>query len=132
MAVVLLSALLFAGPLSSEPAEALPKPERKLVRFINKARANHGLKKLKVGSFITKKAEKHSVSMSKASAVFHSTYRFRYGENVGVESSVWKMHRAFMNSPVHKSNVLYPSYRRVGVGVVRTGSWVWVTEIFRT
>jgi uncharacterized protein YkwD len=52
------------------------------------------------------------------------------GENVGVGGTVRSVHRAFMSSSGHRRNILLPGYTRVGVGVVKSGGRVWVTEIF--
>jgi uncharacterized protein YkwD len=40
-------------------------------------------------------------------------------------------HRAFMNSPSHRDNILYAPFRRAGVGVYKSGTGAfWVTEMF--
>ncbi len=52
------------------------------------------------------------------------------GENVGVGGTVASLHSAFMNSPAHRDNILYPSYRHVGIGAFRKDGRMWVTVIF--
>jgi uncharacterized protein YkwD len=52
------------------------------------------------------------------------------GENVGVGGTVDSLHAAFMASPAHKDNVLYTSFRHVGIGVVERNGRMWVTVIF--
>jgi uncharacterized protein YkwD len=36
-----------------------------------------------------------------------------------------------MASPAHRANILDRRWRGVGVGVVSSGGYLWVTEIFR-
>jgi hypothetical protein len=51
-------------------------------------------------------------------------------ENSGEGPSVDSVNAAFMASPSHRDNILGP-YSQVGVGVVWTGSTLWVAEVFR-
>jgi hypothetical protein len=55
----------------------------------------------------------------------------RVAENVGVGGSVASLHKAFMNSPGHRANILDPKVTQIGVGVVGKGTRTWVTEVFR-
>lgn len=52
-----------------------------------------------------------------------------YYENVGYGASTAAVHDAFVRSSAHRANMLSPSHR-LGTGVVRNGSLVWVTEIY--
>ena len=52
------------------------------------------------------------------------------GENVGVGGDVEGRHEAFMASPTRAENVLYDSFRHVGVGTVKKDGKLWVTVIF--
>ena len=52
------------------------------------------------------------------------------GENVGYSSSVDQVHELFMESAGHRANILKPDYSQIGIGVVRSGSTVWVTLDF--
>jgi uncharacterized protein YkwD len=57
------------------------------------------------------------------------------GENLFYCSvvDVERGHRALMNSPGHRANILYPPFRRSGVGVYKSDSGeFWVTEMFLT
>jgi uncharacterized protein YkwD len=53
------------------------------------------------------------------------------GENVGYATTVYRVHQALMASPGHRANILDRRWRGVGVGVVKSGGYLWVTEIFR-
>src|SRR6185369_5574079 len=39
-------------------------------------------------------------------------------------------HRSLMNSPPHKANILRPEFTTIGVGVVRKGDSIYVTQDF--
>ena len=52
------------------------------------------------------------------------------GENVGYASTVRSTNRLFMHSAPHRHNILCSCFTRVGIGVVRSGGRVWVTEMF--
>ena len=59
----------------------------------------------------------------------------RLGENVGVAPAMGRgtlraLHRAFLNSPSHRRNVMLRSFNRMGVGIVRASGKVWVTVVF--
>jgi uncharacterized protein YkwD len=53
------------------------------------------------------------------------------GENVGVGATVESLTEAFMASPGHRANILYSTFRHVGVGVKETDGRMWVTVIFQ-
>jgi len=53
------------------------------------------------------------------------------GENLAYAADVLEAHAALMASPPHRDNILYPGYRRVGIGVTDSaGKGVVVVEDF--
>jgi uncharacterized protein YkwD len=75
--------------------------------------------------------------MADAVRLFHSCLECRRGsgsaalaENVGVGDTLGKVHNALMASSSHRKNILSSRFRTVGVGVVRSGGRVWVTQLF--
>jgi uncharacterized protein YkwD len=58
------------------------------------------------------------------------------GENLGwfsgdsVPAMLRAINLAMMHSPVHRSNLLRPSFHQVGIGVAISGNRVFVTEDF--
>ena len=52
------------------------------------------------------------------------------GENVAVNSSAANAEQALMGSPPHRDNILSPRFNAVGIGVVRAGQRIWVTQDF--
>jgi len=113
--------------------------EKGFARRINRARVNAGALKLKLDPELSKAARKHTREMWQADELFHTpSEKLRnrvtnwtiLGENVGVGGTVSSLHTAFMNSQGHKDNILYPTYRHVGIGVAEKNGRMWVTVIF--
>lgn len=136
----LLAALTLAAPLAlvgGAPAQAYTSPAAKFVEHINAARARNGLDPLKVRSDLSTYARSHSAAMAGRRTLFH-TPSFSVvccwasiSENVAYDGTVLAAHRALMRSPGHRANILDPGKRAVGVGVVRAGGRLWVTQLFR-
>jgi Cysteine-rich secretory protein family len=54
----------------------------------------------------------------------------REGENVALDQNAVSAHEGLMHSPPHRRNILDPEYNTVGIGVVRRGANIYVTEDF--
>jgi uncharacterized protein YkwD len=133
-----------AGTATSAPGDnpcwTFKTSEKRFARMINAERVKHiGLGKLKLDPELSRVAKKQSKAMANEGDIFHSpSDRLRtritnwttLGENVGVGSTVESLHRAFMNSPPHKANVLGASYMNIGVHVTRRSGRIWVVMIF--
>lgn len=104
--------------------------------MINQARSDNGMGSLGLSQKLSRRAHGHSERMADSGRLFHSCLNCRsgggrrMGENVGVAGSIREVHRLLMNSSSHRANILATAFERVGVGVVRKGGRVWVTEIF--
>jgi len=109
--------------------------------LVNEARAAHGLGPLQYDPALSAAAADWAAVMAGTGVLAHDpdlvanidaavgpdwTY---YGGNVGMGGDVAGLHAAFMASGTHAANVLGP-YDRVGVGVVWSGSTMWVNFIF--
>jgi uncharacterized protein YkwD len=135
--VSLLLATLVPITSASAACYSPGKRERRFASLINVARS--GVQDLRLDPELSKVAKVHTRAMVKENSLFHTpsdTLRRRVtnwttlGENVGVGSTVESLHEAFMNSPAHRDNILYGSFRHVGVGVMREDGRMWVTVIF--
>ncbi len=136
LAALVLATLIPAGSATA----ACPAPtrkEKKFARLINDARVVQN--DLRLDRQLTKAAKVHTREMIKANTLYHTpssklrrrvTNWVTLGENVGVGSTVTSLHQAFMNSPAHRDNILYDSYRYVGVGAIKRDGRLWVTVIF--
>lgn len=112
--------------------------ERDFAKRMNAARVLAGVEKLSLDPELSKVARRHTREMVEADLLHHTSseaLRRRVtnwsilGENVGVGSTVATLHVAFMESPAHRDNILYRSFKHVGVGV-STKDRMWVTVIF--
>lgn len=139
------SALIHA----QQPAPISPQfdaaGEEQLVDLINQARTAHGLNPLAVDERLTEAARKHTEQMVQHSALSHQfdgeaspqnrvnnegLSSDSQGENVDLNQSIAGAHDALMHSPPHRANILDADYNAIGVGVIRAGGNVWVTEDF--
>lgn len=132
--ITLTIALLFADAVAAKPASASTSDHR-LLNMINRTRHNRGMHQLRMGGHLSRLARHHSRRMARSRTLFHSSGLARigkaWGENVGVTyHSVRSIHRAFMRSPDHRSNLLCRRFHNVGLGLQKKGGRLWVTEIF--
>jgi hypothetical protein len=117
-------------------ADELTDQER-FIQLINQERAAHGLPSLGINGSLVDVARAHSARMASAGTIFHNSNLANevaggwtmLGENVGVGGSVEALDQAFINSGSHRANVLGP-FDRAGIGVVMSGSTIYVTEVF--
>jgi hypothetical protein len=131
------SFLLFAG--TAAVAYASPSEEAEFVSLINQSRAAAGLSALSVQNDLVSGARTHTGRMIPTDSIFHSTSAQLsavttgwavLGENVGRGPSVAVLHKAFMESPSHKANIL-GDFDRVGSGVGHDANGkIYVTVIF--
>lgn len=113
--------------------------ERGFAKRINQVRgiAKRGM--LRLDPELSRAARLHTREMVKQHKLYHTpsdklskrvTNWTVLGENVGVGNDVESLHDAFMASPGHAENVLYDSFRHMGVGTIKSRGQLWVTVIF--
>jgi len=117
------------------------KPEEKgFLRLTNEDRERGGRSRLRLDPELSKVARKHTLEMTDQDLLHHTssdalrrriTFWNVLGENVGVGATVDSLQVAFMNSPGHRDNIMYGSFRRVGIGTRSAASRLWVTVIFQ-
>jgi hypothetical protein len=136
MAVVL--ALLATLLPTPTPALADGGAEGRFVAQLNQARQSAGLPALPVAGDLTAVARRHSERMASQGNLHHNPNLGsdvsgwqKVGENVGHGPSVDAIHRALMDSPGHRANILGGDWTEVGVGVVARDGALWVTQVFR-
>ncbi|HEX2027560.1 MAG TPA: cell wall-binding repeat-containing protein [Nitriliruptorales bacterium] len=140
--LVLLLALVAWSEMSAAIAtEFMSAQEAELSRLLNGERAAKGLPTLSSSDALRTVARRHSQRMMTEGTIFHNQRLSeevqalfpkwaRVGENVGVGPSIPSVHRAFMNSPGHRANILDPDFAHLAVGVVSGGSRLFMTENF--
>jgi uncharacterized protein YkwD len=128
---------LLASP-NVPTASATTAKEASLLQLVNGARAKRGIAPLSLSDQISRLARRHSRQMASRRLLFHSTClscRFPIvwdilGENVGTAGSLRRVHRMMMKSSGHRGNILGTAFNGVGIGVVKKGRRLWITEIF--
>jgi uncharacterized protein YkwD len=141
--------------IALRPASSIASEEQAFLDLINEERAARGLCQLKLDLLLVGVAREHSREMSDRNYFDHisptsgqRTPMQRYlravpkrppyacvGENLFYCSvvDVDRGHRALMESPGHRANILFPRFRQCGVGIYKSPSGeFWVTQMFLT
>lgn len=131
-------------PQINLPTETRTVPEMQaaLLADLNRERAAAGLGSLTTQPWAQSVAMAHSADMATARDIWHNYSGFvdvahqavnAYvnGENVGMAYTLDQADAALMASPSHRSNILYPLFNEVGIGIARDPiGYVYVTEDF--
>lgn len=147
-AVAMATALtLFLGLVLAQPADAaFGRPEKKLLRIVNRTREKHDLRLLKIDRSLSRPSEKHTRKMIRQDRLFDppnlqeilDDYEWDDlgADVVGCGNTLSEVHRILMAEDFHRAILLHPDLRRIGIGVVVAdernrcgrGSF-WATEI---
>lgn len=112
--------------------------EEKMVNLVNQERAKVRVEPVRVDRTMTSVAEAHARDMflrryfshvtpegltagdrlEKAGVMFTVA-----GENIAYAPDLMTAHNGLMNSPGHRQNILDPSFRRIGIGIISTVTW---------
>jgi len=128
---------------SSESSE-----EFYMLSLINNERKAQGLSPLTMNSALSSAARAHSQDMINRSFFNHvnpdgltpsdrarnAGYNFiALGENICGNPSIDAGHSSLMGSPAHRANILNPSYKEVGIGIIDGGPYgKMITQLFGT
>lgn len=122
-----------------------PDAEQEMVQLVNAERAKQGLAPLQVDERLTRIAREHSKLLAENHDLAHqfpgepdlrhrivaTGLRFDFsGENVAYNADAQSAHESLMNSPPHRANILRPAFTVIGIGVIRSGKTIYVTEDF--
>ncbi len=130
------------GPAETYPAvQTRTELQDDLLALTNADRAAHGLQGLEADDRLSRYAARHSRRMATLGWIFHSrddqlraaldgSGWLVAGENVGVETTLESLQRAFMDSSPHRHNVLDGSFNHAAIGIVESDGVLWVTVIF--
>jgi uncharacterized protein YkwD len=115
-------ALVLAAPAQAAPSTM----EKRLVNRINDARADHGLRKLRLGPRLSRGAHAWSRHLMRADSFHHARLRPGTGEILAWGTCSWfrpaQAVRMWLNSSGHRALLLRPGFRVVGTGWSR-GAW---------
>ncbi|MBV9410365.1 MAG: CAP domain-containing protein [Acidimicrobiia bacterium] len=119
-------------------AQTTDQAESTLTADINQERTSRGLGALTVAQDLVAYARQHSADMAAAGHPYHdpniqsNVQNWQHmGDNVGSGPDADHLHQAFMNSQIHRDEILMPDYTQVGVGAYWAGNVLYVTEVFR-
>lgn len=132
--LVLVAGVLLLG---TPGASAAAGEEQSFISLITAERRSRGIRALSLRPDLTAVARRHSQRMASEGRIWHNPNLpnevegwTALAENVGMGPAVQALHRAFLNSPHHRANLLNGEYDQVGVGVVLGGGAIFVTQIF--
>ena len=153
LVMLLTSTLIFA--VDSQPAAAsddLANAAHRIVELANQERANAGLLPLKWNESLASAATAHAQDMVKRGYFAHNSpegtlaperaraagYAAYGGDHMYVGENLAKAYsdpdalvKAWMNSPAHRQNLLWPQYREIGVGVaVKANGTLYWAQVF--
>ncbi len=113
-----------------------PVAERQLFDLVNEERTQRGVGALAWDERLVPVSRAHSEEMFKLKYFSHDSpvagspferirgagiIYSRAGENLAYAQSVVAAHRALMDSPGHRENILRPEFTRIGIGVINAG-----------
>src|SRR5581483_4020701 len=123
---------------TAHAAQSTDQAENTLTADINQERTSRGLGELTVAGDLVAYARQHSADMAAAGHPYHdpniqsNVQNWQHmGDNVGSGASADALHTGFMNSQIHRDEILMPDYTQVGVGAYWAGNVLYVTEVFR-
>ena len=139
----LLACCLQPIPLSAQPVPSAD--ESRLLALLNLERVRLGLAKFALDAHLIEAARAHSGRMAAHGGISHQFSEERdpsvrmaatglrfsaSAENVAVAGTVEQAHDGLLRSPGHYANIKNAAYNRIGIGIVRRGNRLYVTEDF--
>jgi Cysteine-rich secretory protein family len=143
--VLMLVLLLSAGAAFAQAESVESGAEQEILRLLNGERESRGLAPLDFSEGLREAARRHSQRMAADRVLGHQlpgesglerrlTHESQHfdvsGENVAFAADAARAHSALMHSTPHRANILDRDYNSVGIGVVRSGGEIYVTEDF--
>ena len=105
---------------------------------VNNSRTTRGWRAMSMNQWMADFAQNWAERMAATCTLRHSAnyatanpYPWRrLAENVGSGPSLASAHRAFLNSPSHKANIVDPDFNYLGTGVAKGCGHYWVVHEF--
>jgi uncharacterized protein YkwD len=149
-ALVSMLALTLSFGVAAAPAAQASRTDRyrtKLLNILNRTRVHHDLRPVKINLRLSEDALHWSKTMIRKNQIYDPPNLAQLlapyswddvgADVVGCGSTIHEVHRIFMTEAFHRSIILYPKVRRVGIGVVRADEnnrcgrdSFWATELF--
>jgi uncharacterized protein YkwD len=130
MRLLALGAALVVLVPSTAAAAGLTRTEARLLRDLNRVRAEHGLTPLRYDAHLQRAARAHTREMLATGVFQHGAFDVRLvrfavkgtviGENLawgdGARGTADGILAAWLASPEHRANLLRPAFTRIGIG----------------
>lgn len=143
----ILTALVKLVEVSISPSvSALMDQSLIILNRANAERSKVGMQPLKINNALNKLAESKSKEMVEKKYFSHQSpsygtafdmmrsHGINYniaGENLAIDTSADNAHAAWMNSKVHKVNILNPNFTEIGIGICAKGNNSYIyTQMF--
>ena len=142
---ILTLVLFLAAALTASAQQFDSAAEQEIFRQVNADRAQASLDPLELDSRLTSIARQHTLNMVRQQTLSHqfpdepdvqhrvisSGIRFEIsGENVAYDRDADSAENSLMHSPPHRANILRPEFNTIGIGVIRVGDSIYVTQDF--
>ncbi len=124
----------------------LTQEETKIFKLINQERAKAGLPRLEIDPLLTELAREKSCDMVSHNYFGHYSERFgtihdqleikaisysNAAENLAGGSDILRTHHRLLASRAHRSNILNPNFKRIGIGIVKGSPYgKMMTQVF--
>jgi uncharacterized protein YkwD len=131
---------------NSKEGTVLQDQESKMVSLVNQERVETGLAKLEVDQVLVKLAEAKGLDMvyfnyfshhsGRLGTVYdqldHVKYHYQFAaENLIGAPNYYRAEDGAMTSSAHRSNILNPHFKRMGIGVIKGGPYgAMIVQIF--
>lgn len=125
---------------------SLSPEETRIYKLINQERAKAGLPQLEIDPILTELARDKSLDMVSHNYFGHNSERFgtihdqleikevsycNAAENLAGGPNILKAHHRLLSSSAHRSNILNPKFKRIGIGIVNGSPYgKMMTQIF--
>jgi len=135
--LVLALALIFGAAPTARAEDRAATPddyEQRLLALVNAERAHRGLRPMRLSTCAEAYAERWSSYLARYEVFRHqslapmlrSCRARQVGENIGNGSvSAEAMVQTWMASPMHRANILNPSFTYIGLGATRSSHGRW-------
>lgn len=125
-------------PAAQTNSATLTDAEQQMLKLVNDARSQNGLKPLKVDIQLCNVARIKSQDMIDNNYFSHSSPKYgnpfdmiksfgisfvQAGENIAGNQNVQNAENALMNSPGHRKNILSPDFTHIGIGIRNGGPY---------
>jgi uncharacterized protein YkwD len=140
--VLVLTIVMFVpSPAAAVDSRSEAKIRNKIEYLINRKRASHGMRRLRVNAKTQYYAKRHAKRMARHRAVFHdSNLRYEiprgceaWAENVArtsADNAARSAMTMFMNSSSHRANILSRRMTHMGIGVEKRGNYTYIVQRF--